>query len=31
MNIVNRVTLQHMKQNRRRTLVTILGGLSRWR
>ena len=25
MNIVNRVTLQHMKQNRRRTLVTILG------
>ncbi len=25
MNIVNRVTLEHMKQNRRRTLVTIVG------
>ncbi len=25
MNIVNKVTVRHMKQNKKRTLVTILG------
>ena len=25
MNIVNKVTLQHMKQNRKKTLVTLIG------
>ena len=25
MNIVNKVTLQHLKQNKKRTIVTIVG------